>query len=337
MVSVDLHRASATGNRVTGKIGNAVKLCGNNEYIQVPNGIVSGLHDFTVSAWVNPSANSGWSRVFDFGTGTGNYMFLTLSAGGGPIRFAITTSGGGGEQQINGTSTLPLNTWSLVTVTLSGTTGTLYVNGQAVATNPSMTLNPAALGNTTQDYIGKSQYNDPYLTGEIDDFNIYSAALTASQVAALAACEAERRRRGGLQVRRGLGALPLLTRPATGTTPLSSRTRPGPPRWTRTRSSCRPAGPGRRCRRTAPGRSSHPAADRPFNNKNNNKIVSLIISYAIQKNYAPISRTVSSNSARGPGPGKTASSCTPIPSSSGFEGIYTSVTGRCSGLSGLLS
>jgi hypothetical protein len=113
-------------------------------------------------------------------------MFLTLSAGGGPIRFAITTSGGGGEQQINGTSTLPLNTWSLVTVTLSGTTGTLYVNGQAVATNPDMTLNPAALGNTTQNYIGKSQYNDPYLTGEIDDFNIYSSALTASQVAALA-------------------------------------------------------------------------------------------------------------------------------------------------------
>jgi hypothetical protein len=178
---------TATGARVTGKIGNAVKLCGNNEYVQVPNGVVSGLHDFTVSAWVNPSANSGWSRVFDFGTGTGNYMFLTLSAGGGPIRFAITTSGGGGEQQINGTSTLPLNTWSLVTVTLSGTTGTLYVNGQAVATNPNMTLNPAALGNTTQDYIGKSQYNDPYLTGEIDDFNIYSSALTAAQVAALAA------------------------------------------------------------------------------------------------------------------------------------------------------
>ncbi|MBV9445911.1 MAG: hypothetical protein JO345_08455 [Streptosporangiaceae bacterium] len=183
----NIANCTATGARVAGKIGNAVKLCGNNEYVQLPNGIVSGLHDFTVSAWVNPSVNSGWSRVFDFGTGTSNYMFLTLSAGGGPIRFAITTSGGGGEQQINGTSTLPLNTWSLVTVTLSGTTGTLYVNGQAIATNSNMTLNPAALGNTTQDYIGKSQYNDPYLTGEIDDFNIYSSALTASQVAALAA------------------------------------------------------------------------------------------------------------------------------------------------------
>ena len=95
---------------------------------------MQGVTDFTVSAWVNPSANTAWSRVFDFGTGTNDYMFLTLNAGGGAIRFAITTSAAGGEQQINGTGELPLNTWSLVTVTLSGSTGTLYVNGTAVGT-----------------------------------------------------------------------------------------------------------------------------------------------------------------------------------------------------------
>ena len=74
--------------------------------------------------------------MFDFGTGTNDYMFLTLNAGGGAIRFAITTSAAGGERRINftGTGELPLNTWSLVTVTLSGSTGTLYVNGTAVGT-----------------------------------------------------------------------------------------------------------------------------------------------------------------------------------------------------------
>ena len=129
--------------------------------------------------------------MFDFGTGTNDYMFLTLNAGGGPIRFAITTSGAGGEQQINGTAELPLNTWSQVAVTLSGTTGTLYVNGTAVGTNTDMTLNPAALGDTTQDWIGRSQYPaDPYLDGEIDDFNIYNSALSASQIATLASGQA---------------------------------------------------------------------------------------------------------------------------------------------------
>ena len=177
----------ATGPRAPGKIGNALKLCGNGEYVSLPSGIVSGLNDFTVSAWVNPSQDTAWSRVFDFGTGINDYMFLTLNAGGGPIRFAITDTGAGGEQQINGTSELPLNTWSLVTVTLSGNTGTLYVNGQPVGTNTDMTLTPAGLGDTTQNWIGKSQYPaDPQLNGEVDDFNIYSTALTESQIQTLA-------------------------------------------------------------------------------------------------------------------------------------------------------
>jgi hypothetical protein len=180
--------SGATGPRVPGKIGNAVKLSGNGEYVNLPNGIVSGLHDFTISAWVNPSANSAWSRVFDFGTGTNNYMFLTLSAGGGPIRFAITTPGGGGEQQINGPSTLPLNTWSHVAVTLSGNTGTLYVNGQPVGTNTNMTFTPADLGATNQDWIGRSQFSaDPFLAATVDDFQIYSRALSTTEVADLAA------------------------------------------------------------------------------------------------------------------------------------------------------
>ncbi len=177
----------ATGARVPGKIGSAVKLCGNGEYVSLPSGIASGLTDFTISAWVNPSQGTAWSRVFDFGTGTNDYMFLTTSAGGGPIRFAITSSGAGGEQQINGTGTLPLNTWSHVAVTLSGHTGTLYVNGQVAGVNTNMTLTPSALGTTNQNWIGRSQYPaDPYLNGSVDDFQVYSRALSASQVAALA-------------------------------------------------------------------------------------------------------------------------------------------------------
>ena len=179
--------SGATGARVPGKIGNAVKLAGDGEYVALPDGIVNGLHDFTVSAWVNPSQNTAWSRLFDFGTGTNDYMFLTMSAGGGPLRYAITTSGNGNEQQLNDTTTLPLNTWSLVTVTLSGTTGTLYVNGQPVATNANMTLNPSSLGDTNQNWIGRSQFGaDPYLNGTVDDFNIYDRALSASEVATLA-------------------------------------------------------------------------------------------------------------------------------------------------------
>ena len=53
----DTPAGQATGPRVPGKIGNAVKLNGSTEYVQLPAGIVSGLNDFTVSAWVNLGAD----------------------------------------------------------------------------------------------------------------------------------------------------------------------------------------------------------------------------------------------------------------------------------------
>jgi hypothetical protein len=180
-------RGEATGPRVTGRIGNAVKLSGQSEYVDLPTGIVSGLTgDFTVSAWVNPAAISTWSRIFDFGTGTTANMFLTINSGGGP-RFAITTGGGGAEQQVTSTAgQLPLNTWSHVAVTLSGNTATLYVNGTAVGANSNVTLRPSGLGNTDQNWIGRSQYADPHLNATVDDFHIYDRALAAADVQALA-------------------------------------------------------------------------------------------------------------------------------------------------------
>jgi hypothetical protein len=146
-----------------------------------------------------------WSRMFDFGTGTGNYMFLAVDNAGGDVRFAMTNNGPGAEQGISSSfpvdafgqsgaasfdnssaSLLPLGRWSLVTVTLAGNVGTLYVNGTAVGSNDDITLTPSALGDTTQDWLGRSQFADPFFNGAIDDFNISDTALTSAQVAALA-------------------------------------------------------------------------------------------------------------------------------------------------------
>jgi hypothetical protein len=172
---------------VAGHAGNALSLNGSNAYGSLPTGIVSALNDFTVATWVKVDASTNWTRIFDFGTGTSTSMFLTPKAGssGGGLRFAITTSGSGGEQQLNAPA-LATGVWKHVAVTLSGTTGRLYVDGVQVASNTSMTLKPSSLGNTNLNYLGKSQYSDPYLQGALDDFRIYNRALSASEIAALA-------------------------------------------------------------------------------------------------------------------------------------------------------
>jgi len=164
---------------VAGKYGNAVNLDGSNDYVSLPTGIMSTLDRCTVAAWVKLDSNNTWNRIFDFGSGTSVNMFLTPNSGS-TIRFAITI--GGGEQRINGTANLPTSSWQHVAVTLSGSTGTLYVNGVQVGQNTNMTLKPSSLGNTTQNWLGRSQYPDPYFDGLIDDFRIYNGALSASDI-----------------------------------------------------------------------------------------------------------------------------------------------------------
>ena len=176
-----------TGARQPGKIGTALDFCRTTSYGSLPAGIASSLNgDWAISTWIKPAALTHWSRVFDFGTGQSVNMFLTLNAGGAGPRFVITNSGAGAEQRLTyGGQNFPLNQWSNVVVSVSGTSAKMYLNGTVVATNDNMTLKPSALGNTTRNYLGKSQYNDPAYDGAIDDFAIYNRALTASEIAAL--------------------------------------------------------------------------------------------------------------------------------------------------------
>ncbi|MEO7098754.1 MAG: LamG-like jellyroll fold domain-containing protein, partial [Luteolibacter sp.] len=175
----------------TGNSGNALTLASaSSQYATLPTGIVNGLTDTTIMTWVKISSLSTWQRIFDFGTGTTNYMFLTTQYGVGgsanKLRFAIRTASVG-EQLISSSATTPIGTWAHVAVVISGSTGTLYLNGVQVGQNTAMMLNPSSLGSTTQNYLGKSQWADPYLNASLDDFRIYSRALNGDEIAAFAA------------------------------------------------------------------------------------------------------------------------------------------------------
>jgi beta-xylosidase/fibronectin type 3 domain-containing protein len=172
--------------RSAGKFGNAVLLDGSDDYVSLPEGAVSGLSEFTIALWVYLDSVSTWSRVFDFGTGTTVNMFFTPRDGSGKARFSITTGGSWSEQQISAGSALSAGVWTHIAVTISDGVGVLYINGAEEGRNSSMTLTPASLGNTTQNYLGKSQYSaDALLDGRLDELRIYPTALDAPDVALL--------------------------------------------------------------------------------------------------------------------------------------------------------
>jgi hypothetical protein len=169
--------------------GGGLNLDGVDDYASLPIGpLISSLKSSTFATWVDFSNAGGtWQRIFDFGTGTTMNMFLTPRTGAtGPMRFAITIGGGGApEEQASAPGTLPRG-WHHIAVTMNASapaSNTLYLDGVAVATNTAATLSPSSLGNTTNNWLGRSQYPaDAYFNGALDDFRIYDYALTAAEV-----------------------------------------------------------------------------------------------------------------------------------------------------------
>ncbi|WP_250444460.1 family 43 glycosylhydrolase [Actinotalea sp. C106] len=176
--------------------GTGLQLNGGSPvgYVDMPDGIVSDLDgDFTISMWVKRGSTQGndWARLFDFGDSTENFMFLTPAAAATPtgLRSEIRLADGRGHTVPGSGNSVSVGTaWTHVAVSATGTTGTLWVDGQAVRQNTSYTLRPADLGFTSNNWIGRSQFSaDPLLNASVDDVNIFSRALSASEMAALTA------------------------------------------------------------------------------------------------------------------------------------------------------
>jgi hypothetical protein len=169
---------------------NALHLVKSSQgYVSIPAGVLSSASAMTIATWVYLNSSADWQRVWDFGTNTTSYMFFTPRINGSPNswRFAITRAGNdaGAEQQLNGTAELSINTWHHVAVVVGSNGGIVYIDGAPGPTNTGMTLRPSDLGNTTNNYIGRSQYVDPYLDGSIDDFRVYDRALSAAEIQTL--------------------------------------------------------------------------------------------------------------------------------------------------------
>lgn len=180
--------ATITEAQVINGFNKALNLDGSGDYVTVPAAPASSA-DMTLEAWFKWDGGNAWQRIFDFGEGRAvapnDYMFLTPSDNNtnGKLTFGISTTAGSAQTMVG--PALTAGQWYHAAVVIDSTadTGKLYLNGEAVATNTSLTLDPSQI-TTTVNYLGRSLHTaDPDFDGQIGEFRIWNTARTDAQIA----------------------------------------------------------------------------------------------------------------------------------------------------------
>lgn len=166
----------------TGQSGqSAISLNGSTAYLQLPTAIAH-REEITIAFWINWTPGSKWQRIFDFGNGEDQYMFLTTNADNGKMRLAAKN---GGEEQKFDICNLGTYVWKHITLSIGKDNIVAYVDGKERASTTDITIRTSDFS-PIFNYIGRSQFAaDPLLKAKIDDLCIYNYALTAEEVATL--------------------------------------------------------------------------------------------------------------------------------------------------------
>ncbi len=138
---------------------------------------VSG-RPFSVSMWFNPDAlTTGWRGLFGNDLkGTNGWHVALQSTGPGTNYLIFAATGDAGSLSVTGRTLLLPGQWRQVTVTYDGTEGSLYLDGERIAT---------ALGGLQSHdgplYFGGYRGYDSFL-GRIDDIRTYTNCLSPEQI-----------------------------------------------------------------------------------------------------------------------------------------------------------
>jgi hypothetical protein len=192
--------------------GGQINLDGSSGYVSLPAGILSGVNEVAIETWVTfGSPVNTWADLFAFGNselaGNGeNYISMQPHTGGGTasLNFGQGDPGNSGERDAVINNTLDGQANMQIVAVYHPLAGyeAFYTNGVLAASismfniliDPVASVDPAfnngsilsyTLGSDPINYIGCSLYSsDPTLNASIQEFRIYTNAITASQIAA---------------------------------------------------------------------------------------------------------------------------------------------------------
>lgn len=163
------------------KQADCLSMNGTTDYLQLPYTVASHK-SMTISAWIYYRGGDKGQRIFDFGNGSEQCMYLSPNTSS-QLRFVIKD---GSKEVALGTTALATTRWNHVAVTLSDQGIALYVNGVKKAENSETDLRPDALS-PTLNYVGRGQSkSDPMLKGYLHSFQILNYALSPDEIEQLA-------------------------------------------------------------------------------------------------------------------------------------------------------
>ncbi|WP_437591583.1 LamG domain-containing protein [Sorangium sp. So ce1000] len=180
--------------------GGALTLDGEDDYVDLPAGLLAGLRDVTVMVWVARDGGGAYLRIVDFGIGsTGenpvegdasvgrSYLVITPSTGFDARGIAALASDSGAEGQVQVTTEPTLDDAEIhqVAVVFDGAAATLalYLDGALLGSTP--VGFPLSAIQDVNNWLGRSQFDqDPYFGGRYDELRLYREALPACAIEA---------------------------------------------------------------------------------------------------------------------------------------------------------
>ncbi len=173
-----MHAAANGVTYTTDSEHQAFSFDGTDDYLKLPYH-AGDMQEMTFAAWVKGSSTTAWQRIFDFGNGESEYLFLTPT-NGSRMRFEIKKDGV--TQGLNATTTLGTGTWKHIAVTIGASEVAIYIDGVKNASTTDITLRPSDVA-PAMNYLGRSQFDaDPAFKGMMSDVRLYNYALSAEEV-----------------------------------------------------------------------------------------------------------------------------------------------------------